>query len=52
MFQKFRSTLALLLACALLLTCLPAPALAAEWTQTQSSAEGSASEAAAPSASE
>ncbi|MCD8334330.1 MAG: S8 family serine peptidase, partial [Clostridiales bacterium] len=44
MFQKFRSTLALLLACALLLTCLPAPALAAEWTQTQSSAEESASE--------
>ncbi len=34
----------MLLACSLLLTCLPAPALAAEWTQTQFAAEESASE--------
>ncbi|MCC8076448.1 MAG: S8 family serine peptidase [Clostridiales bacterium] len=38
MFQKFRSSLALLLVCALLLTCLPAPALAAELEEAQTAA--------------
>ncbi|MCD7843097.1 MAG: S8 family serine peptidase [Clostridiales bacterium] len=44
MFQKFRSPLALLLVCALLLTCFPAPALAAELEDTQTVAAETASD--------
>ncbi|MCD7757624.1 MAG: S8 family serine peptidase [Clostridiales bacterium] len=52
MFRKFRSPLALLLVCVLLLTCLPAPALAAELEEAQTVAAETTSDAAADSAGE
>ncbi|MCD8050543.1 MAG: S8 family serine peptidase [Clostridiales bacterium] len=52
MFRKFRSPLALLLICALLLTCLPAPALAEELEEAQTVAAETTSDTATNSAGE